>query len=127
MPEFLEPFERMLSAVSGRDVDPDVQWRAFEDSGYLDALVPEAAGGAGLILSDIEPLIRALGRRAIFAPVAQTMAVRALNADAPQGPLSLDPGQRPLAAVLATAEMAGLAETMLAMSLSYANDRVQFG
>ena len=118
MSEFLEPFERMLTTISGRSVDPATQWQAIEASGYLDALVPEVSGGAGLALADVEPLIRALGRHAIIAPVAETMAKRALGAEVLE---------RPLAAVLATAEIAGLAEKMLEMSLSYANDRVQFG
>lgn len=118
MNEFLGPFERMLATISGRDIDPAAQWRAIEASGYLDALVPEERGGAGLALADAEPLFRALGRHAIFAPVAETMAKRALETEALE---------RPLSAVLAVAEMAGIAEKMLEMSLSYANDRVQFG
>ena len=118
MSEFLEPFERMLASVARRDVSPDMRWQAIEDSGYLDALMPENAGGAGLVLANIEPLIRALGRHAVTEPVAETIAKRALGADTLE---------RPLAAVLAAAEIAGLAERMLDMSLSYANDRVQFG
>lgn len=137
MSELLEPFERMLASVAGRDVEASARWQAIEDSGYLDALVPEAAGGAGLTLAEVEPLIRAVGRHAITEPVAQTMAVRALLVEqdsvAPSGPLTFalslpeNAETRALGAVLATAEMAGLAETMLKMSLSYANDRVQFG
>jgi len=118
MDELLGPFEQMLASVADRKIDPDVQWKAIEDSGYLDALVPEESGGAGLSLSDVEPLIRALGRFAISSPVAEVMAKRGLGVDV------LD---RPLAAILAVAEMAGLAEKILQMSLSYANDRVQFG
>jgi acyl-CoA dehydrogenase len=118
MSEFVEPFARMLTSVSGCGIDPAAQWQAIEASGYLDALVPEERGGAGLALADIEPLIRALGRCAIAAPVAETMAKRALDTETLE---------RPLAAVLAAAEIAGLAEKMLEMSLSYANDRVQFG
>lgn len=118
MDELLGPFEQMLASVSGRGIDPVAQWRAIEDSGYLDALVPEASGGAGLLLSDVEPLIRAVGRYAISAPVVETMAKRALGVEALE---------RPLAAIVAAAEIAGLAEKMLEISLSYANDRVQFG
>ena len=137
MSEFLEPFERMLATIAGREVESELRWQAIEDSGYLDALVPEGAGGAGLTLGDVEPLIRALGRHAITEPVAQTMAARALLVEqdsvAPSGPLMLAKvlpetiDARILGAVLAASEMAGLAETMLKMSLSYANDRVQFG
>lgn len=118
MDELIRPFEQMLASVADRHIDPGVQWRAIEASGYLDALVPESAGGAGLSLAEVEPLIRAVGRFAVTAPVAETMARRALGADALE---------RPLAAILAVAEIAGLAEKILEMSLSYANDRVQFG
>lgn len=118
MDDILGPFEQMLASVSGRHVTAEAQWMAIENSGFLDALVAEESGGAGLSLADVEPLIRAAGRNAIEAPVAETMAKRALGVEA------LD---RPLAAVLAVAEIAGLAERVLDMSLSYANDRVQFG
>ena len=118
MNELLEPFERMLGSVGGRQVVPQAQWQAIEESGYLDALVAEEAGGAGVTLADVEPLIRAVGRLAIAVPVAETMAMRALGvAELP----------RPLSAVLVAVEIAGLAEHMLEMSLSYANDRIQFG
>lgn len=117
MDELLEPFDRMLASVSGRDVSADAQLEAIEASGYLDALVPEARGGAGLSLGDIEPLLRAVGRHAIAAPVGETMARRALQGEP----------SRPLRAILAASEIAGLAEHVLEMSLSYANDRVQFG
>lgn len=137
MTELLEPFERMLTSVAGRDVDAGARWQAIEDSGFLDALVPETAGGAGLTLAEVEPLIRVVGRHAITEPVAQTMAVRALlierDSVSPSGPLTFaqalpEIGEtRALEAVLAAAEMAGLAESVLKLSLSYANDRVQFG
>lgn len=88
--EFLDPFERLLAdictpavvrAVEGGGGTQDL-WRALEDSGFLDALVPEAAGGAGLRLGDVQPLIEALGRAAMPVPVAETMAARALLARA---------------------------------------------
>lgn len=117
MDELLEPFDRMLASISGRDISEDAQRQAIEASGYLDALVPEDRGGAGLSLADIEPLLRSVGRHAIAAPVASIMAERALER----------PPERALRAVLAAAEIAGLAERVLEMSLTYANDRVQFG
>lgn len=137
MSELLEPFERMLASVAGRNVETAARWQAIEDSGYLDALVPESAGGAGLTLGEVEPLIRALGRYAIPEPVAQTMAVRALlvqhDSVAPSGPVTFAQAlprseqTSVLSAVLAAVEIAGLAEKILEMSLSYANDRIQFG
>ena len=151
--DFLEPFERMLASAATpaaiRAVEAggssDAMWAAIAQSGYLDALVAEAHGGAGLSLTDVEPLLRALGRHAVPLPVAETMAARALMAEAgemvPDGPITLRTGPhphphlgneyginlRPIAAVLAAAEIAGCAERLLDMSIAHANDRVQFG
>jgi alkylation response protein AidB-like acyl-CoA dehydrogenase len=85
-----DAFERMLADVSppsavraielGGDISP--LWSAIEDSGFLDALVPEAADGAGLSFADSGILAEALGRHVVPAPVAQTMAARALIASA---------------------------------------------
>ena len=82
----LDPFVRLLEDVSSpsliRAVEDGAgyqeQWQAIVDSGFLDALVPEEASGAGLTLRDIEPLIEALGRHLTPAPVADTMIARAL-------------------------------------------------
>ena len=56
MDELIEPGARMLQetcppavvrdAQQGRDLAP--LWATLSDSGYLDALVPEDAGGAGI-------------------------------------------------------------------------------
>ncbi|NYF33960.1 acyl-CoA dehydrogenase family protein [Sphingopyxis sp. JAI108] len=104
MSEFLEPFERMLENVSTpaavraieRGGSPDAMWQAFAESGFLDALVPEERGGAGLALADIQPLWMALGRHAVPLPVGETMIARALLDGAPDGPVALAvaaPGQ----------------------------------
>jgi acyl-CoA dehydrogenase len=99
--ELLEPFVRMLDAAMPpamvRRIEagdsPAALWQEIAQSGFLDALVPEAHGGAGLSLSDIEPLIEALGARAVPLPVAETMVARALLAqagiEAPEGPIAL--------------------------------------
>ncbi len=55
-------------------------WGEIRVSGFLDALVPEAAGGAGLALEDVFPLVAACGEYALAAPVADTMVARALLA-----------------------------------------------
>jgi acyl-CoA dehydrogenase len=104
----LDSFERMLADVSppamvravesGGDWGP--LWASVAASGFLDALVPEEAGGAGLSLVETGVLAEALGRHAVPVPVAQTMAARALLAaagqDRPEGPV-----------VLATAQSSG--------------------
>lgn len=101
MNELLEPFIRMLDAAapsavvraieSGQSAAP--LWQEIAESGFLDALVAEEHGGAGLTLADIEPLIEALGAHAVPLPVAETMVARALLAQAgvaaPEGPIVL--------------------------------------
>lgn len=98
---FLAPYERLLAAqctpAAVRRIEaggpPQALWQVIADSGYLDALVPEAAGGAGLTLAQALPLFEAEGRHALPLPVAQTMCVRAVlaqeGAAAPAGPISI--------------------------------------
>jgi alkylation response protein AidB-like acyl-CoA dehydrogenase len=68
-------------------------WAQIEASGYLDLLVAEAAGGAGLALPEAFAVWLACGRHALPLPMAQTMLVRAALAHAgltaPAGPLAL--------------------------------------
>lgn len=99
--ELLEPFARMLDTAAAPALVRAVEggasaapmWQELLESGFLDALVAEDKGGAGLSLGDIEPLIEALGARAVPLPVAETMVARALLADAglaaPDGPIAL--------------------------------------
>src|SRR5690606_35947275 len=90
--ELLDPFNRLLEDVAApltvREIEAggsaDALWASLTESGFLDALVPESAGGAGLSLADINPLLQALGRYAVPAPVAETMVARALLAAAGQ-------------------------------------------
>lgn len=105
MAELLEPFGRMLDAAcppatvraveagQGPSDAAAALWQEIAGSGFLDALVDEAHGGAGLSLGQIEPLIEALGARAVPLPVAETMVARALLAragvTAPDGPIAL--------------------------------------
>jgi acyl-CoA dehydrogenase len=53
---------------------------AVDDSGFLDALVPESQGGSGLALSEVVPLILAAGEYLLPIPFAETMVARALIA-----------------------------------------------
>jgi acyl-CoA dehydrogenase len=101
MNELLMPFDKMLETIvtsaavrvverggSGEDM-----WLKLCESGFLDALMHEDNGGAGLSLGDLEPLIEAVGAHAVPLPVAETMAARALLARAriavPQGPIAM--------------------------------------
>ncbi len=99
--ELLDPFERMLEQVADpaavRAVEhgapPAAMWDAVEQSGFLDALVPESSGGFGLPGAAVEPLWRALGGHAVPLPVGETMIARMLLAKAgigaPEGPIVL--------------------------------------
>jgi acyl-CoA dehydrogenase len=102
--ELLDPFLRMLEAACTpaaiRAVEAGgpvtAMWQEIAESGFLDALVAEEHGGAGLSLADIEPLIEAAGSLAVPLPLADTMVARALLAAAgvalPDGPIALAGG-----------------------------------
>lgn len=99
----------------------DALWRALERSGYLDALVPEGRGGAGLALADAFELFVLQGRHAVPVPMALTMAARGLGHS---GPEALP---RELAAVVTAAQIVGALERVLDLTIAFANQRVQFG
>ena len=104
MSELIDPFARLIEDVctpaaireieQGGDSAP--MWNAFLESGFLDALVAEQSGGAGLSLNDAAPLIALLGRHAVPLPVGDTMIARALLAaagmEAPEGPIAIATG-----------------------------------
>jgi acyl-CoA dehydrogenase len=52
-------------------------WQSVESSGFLDTLVPESAGGAGLGWHDAWGVLFAAGRHGMPFPFAQTMFARA--------------------------------------------------
>lgn len=101
MNDLVAPFERLLADVfplttvraieAGRNAD--ASWERLEDSGFLDAMVPETAGGAGLSLAQAFELLVAAGASVLPVPVAATMLVRALlaqvGASAPAGPITI--------------------------------------
>lgn len=103
MSDFLDAFEKMLadaaplSAVRAVEAGDDgaAMWDKVAASGFLDALLPEAAGGAGLTLAEVQPLWMALGRHAVPLPVGETMIARMLLASAaegvarPEGPIAI--------------------------------------
>lgn len=99
--EFLDPFRRLLEAAcppeTARAIEAGGDWRgAWEEvagSGFLDLLVAEEAGGAGLTLAEAAPLLALLGAEAVPLPIGETMIARALLARAgqaaPAGPIVL--------------------------------------
>ena len=68
-------------------------WDALESSGFADALLPEAQGGAGLSLADAFPLFELCGSFALPVPLAETMVARAFLAavgtEPPSGSIAL--------------------------------------
>ena len=60
---------------SGGEVTP--LWDALEESGFGQALLPEAASGSGLALADVWPVMFSAGRHAVPVPLGQTMLARA--------------------------------------------------
>ena len=126
--DFLDPFIKMLETIAspahiraieaGAPAAPLVE--AVEASGYLDALVAEAAGGAGLTCGEGFYLFHALGRFLVPLDVAETMITRAVGQVTPEL-------HRRLGAVVAAAAIAGAADRVLAMTLDHAGQRVQFG
>ncbi len=91
---FTAPFERLLAdhcpPAVVRQIEaggsPAALWHTVTESGFLDALVPEAQGGAGLTLAEAFPLVVAEGRHALQLPLAHTMFVRAVLARAGHTP-----------------------------------------
>ena len=89
---------------------------------FVDALVPEGQGGAGLSLHQVLPLVQACGYHALPLSFAETMVVRAVLAHAgrewPDGPVALDAigaalsaeDRGALHAALTTAQIAGAAK-----------------
>lgn len=74
---------------------PDAAWTALKGLGLGAALVPEAAGGAGLGFADVAPVLEALGRAGAPVPLAEGIGAAALLAAAglpvPEGVLSFAP------------------------------------
>jgi acyl-CoA dehydrogenase len=126
--EFLDPFVRMLESVAapaqiraiaaGGSIAPLLE--AVKASGYLDALVPETRGGAGLSLAEGFHLFHALGQFLVPTQIAETMVARAVSEISPEL-------QRRIGAVTTAAAISGAADRVLAMTIDYANQRIQFG
>jgi acyl-CoA dehydrogenase len=79
--------------------DGSALWAQLDSSGFADALVPEAHGGAGLSLRDVLGVMALCGRYTVPVPLAETMMARSLLAQAgvvgaTQGSIALAQGQR---------------------------------
>lgn len=73
--------------------DTNALWQPLQDSGFLDVMVAEEKGGAGLGLRDAWQVMFAAGRHGLPLPVAQTIFVRALLAglgvECPSTPIAI--------------------------------------
>ncbi len=82
---FTESIERLFaSAFSPATLHDATQqgaggahWAQLEESGFLDVLLPESAGGAGLALAQAFPLFLSAGYHAVPLPYVQTALARA--------------------------------------------------
>lgn len=76
---------------------PAELWESLAGAGFLDLLLPEEAGGAGLPLPELFAVLAQFGRYAVPLPIAQAIAARALvapGASLPAGMLTLAPALR---------------------------------
>ncbi|WP_156681257.1 acyl-CoA dehydrogenase family protein [Sphingomonas profundi] len=85
----LDPFKRLLERIStaqmvraSESAGEVASWVEIDGSGFVDALVPEAAGGVGLSLADVVPLLLAAGGALLPVALGETMVARALVARA---------------------------------------------
>lgn len=70
-----------VRAIEAGD-SPRALWESLEQAGFADALVPEAAGGAGLALAQLFEVWSLAGAHALPVPLGETMLARALLARA---------------------------------------------
>ena len=76
---------------------PQPLWNSIAGASFLDLLAPEEAGGAGLPLPELFPVLTHFGRYAVPVPAAQAIAARALvgsGVTLPEGLLTLAPALR---------------------------------
>ena len=89
-------------------------WGALTEAGFLDALVPEEAGGAGLSPAETLSVLLAAGRAAAPLPLGETLLARAALAAAgetpPDGPIAI---AEPLESLRARIGTEGPAEWVL--------------
>ncbi|MFN7399381.1 MAG: acyl-CoA dehydrogenase family protein [Sandaracinobacter sp.] len=123
---FLDAFTRLLEAhctpavVRSAQADPDAAepLRAvLAGSGFLDILLPQEQGGAGLPLADFAPLAMAAGAVLLPVPFAETAVQR----------LTGHPPTPEAAAALSAARMAGAIQRVFDMTVQHVTTRTQFG
>ncbi|HVS14166.1 MAG TPA: acyl-CoA dehydrogenase [Thermoanaerobaculia bacterium] len=90
---FAEGFDSEVHERTDRGEWPGDLWAAIADNGLPAALVPEAAGGVGLGLSDAAAILRLAGAWAVPAPLAESLVGQSLlvaaGIEPPEAPLAL--------------------------------------
>lgn len=87
-PVLYDAFARLLSDISTPEVireiesggSPDALWQQLVDSGFVDAMVAEDAGGSGLGFGDAFSLFFLCGRHALPLAMASSMIAKAVLA-----------------------------------------------
>lgn len=74
------PLDRLRQQERAEHAAP--LWQAIDALGYVDAMVPEAHGGAGLGLAQVQGMLFAAGKAGLSLPLGETAMARALLADA---------------------------------------------
>lgn len=83
---FKETIERLLEQHCSpqliRQIEDDGRdaslWAAFQEGGFLELLATEEAGGAGMSMRDVYPILMMMGEAAMPLPLAQTILLRRL-------------------------------------------------
>ncbi|GAA5235644.1 acyl-CoA dehydrogenase [Verticiella sediminum] len=86
---------QVVRAIESGADDGAALWALLDESGFLAALEPEAAGGAGLGLASVFDLLLLAGGHALPLPFAQTLLARgwlaAAGIEAPAGRIAFAP------------------------------------
>lgn len=81
-------FPEAIRAIEGGG-DASGLWQALEETGFMDAMLPEDQGGAAITLAQAFPLLLTAGQHGVPVPFAETMIVRGIMAaqgkSAPEG------------------------------------------
>jgi len=80
VPRDIRTLNEQLTVAPGRELDATKLFEALQSSGFLDVLVPEEAGGAGLGWSQAWQVLFAAGRHGLPLPVGATLYARAILA-----------------------------------------------
>ena len=108
---------RAIESEGSSGSQRDALMKVLTQSGFTDAMLPQAQGGAGMSLAQAFPIFELAGRYLLPVPLPQMIVQRSQVAL---------PDLETTACLIA-AQMAGAMQRVLEMTLQFANDRQQFG